>query len=107
MMAECENEVGTQDNAIDLINEVRERASLDGLAYGLSKTAVFEAIVHERKVELAGEQVRFNDILRWNLTSTELAGTNFQAGKNELWPIPDREITSNENLSAADQNPGY
>ncbi|WP_282179667.1 RagB/SusD family nutrient uptake outer membrane protein [Maribacter stanieri] len=107
MMAECENEVGTQDNAIDLINEVRERASLDGLAYGLSKTAVFEAIVHERKVELAGEQVRFNDILRWNLTSTELAGTNFQTGKNELWPIPDREITSNENLSAADQNPGY
>ncbi|WP_405397729.1 RagB/SusD family nutrient uptake outer membrane protein [Maribacter sp. Asnod2-G09] len=107
MMAECENEVGTQDDAIDLINEVRERASLDNLPYGLSKAAVFEAIVHERKVELAGEQVRFNDILRWNLVSTELAGTNFQVGKNELWPIPDREITSNENVTAADQNPGY
>lgn len=107
MKAECENEVGTQDDAIDLINEVRERASLDGLPYGLSKAAVFEAIVHERKVELAGEQVRYNDILRWNLVSTELAGTNFQVGKNELWPIPDREITSNENVTAADQNPGY
>ncbi|MDF4223034.1 RagB/SusD family nutrient uptake outer membrane protein [Maribacter huludaoensis] len=107
MKAECENEVGTQDDAIDLINEVRERASLDGLPYGLSKAAVFEAIVHERKVELAGEQVRFNDILRWNLATTELAGTNFQVGKSELWPIPDREITSNENVTAADQNPGY
>ncbi|TVZ13990.1 RagB/SusD family nutrient uptake outer membrane protein [Maribacter sp. MAR_2009_72] len=107
MMAECENEVGTQDDAIDYINEVRERASLDDLPYGLSKAEVFDAIVHERKVELAGEQVRFNDILRWNLAATELAGTNFQAGKNELWPIPDREISSNENVTAADQNPGY
>ncbi|WP_324027771.1 RagB/SusD family nutrient uptake outer membrane protein [Maribacter sp. BPC-D8] len=107
MMAECENEVGTQDDAVDLINEVRERASLTDLPYGLSKAAVFEAIVHERKVELAGEQVRYNDILRWNLVSTELAGTNFQVGKNELWPIPDREITSNENVTAADQNPGF
>lgn len=107
MMAECENEVGTQDDAIDYINEVRERATLDDLPYGLSKAEVFDAIVHERKVELAGEQVRFNDILRWNLTATELAGTNFQTGKNELWPIPDREISSNENVTAADQNPGY
>ncbi|MBU2901687.1 RagB/SusD family nutrient uptake outer membrane protein [Maribacter dokdonensis] len=107
MKAECENEVGSQDNAIDLINEVRKRATLDDLPYGLSKAEVFEAIVHERKVELAGEQVRFNDILRWNLTDTELAGTNFQTGKNELWPIPDREISSNENITAADQNPGY
>ncbi|MDO1514464.1 RagB/SusD family nutrient uptake outer membrane protein [Maribacter confluentis] len=107
MMAECENEVGTQDDAIDYINEVRERASLDDLPYSLSKAEVFDAIVHERKVELAGEQVRFNDILRWNLAATELAGTNFQAGKNELWPIPDREISSNENVTAADQNPGY
>lgn len=107
MMAECENEVGTQDNAVDYINEVRERASLPDLPTGLSKTAVFDAIVHERKVELAGEQVRFNDILRWGIASTELAGTNFQSGKNELWPIPDREISSNEAVTAADQNPGY
>ncbi|SDF02986.1 Starch-binding associating with outer membrane [Pricia antarctica] len=107
MMAECENEVGTQDAAIAYINRVRERAGLDDLPNGLSKTAVFTAIVHERKVELAGEQVRFNDILRWNLASTELAGTNFQAGKNELWPIPDREISSNEAITSADQNPGY
>lgn len=107
MMAECENEVGTQDNAVGYINTVRLRASLDDLPTGLSKTAIFDAIVHERKVELAGEQVRFNDILRWGLTSTELAGTNFQAGKNELWPIPDREISSNENVTATDQNPGY
>lgn len=107
MMAECENEVGTQDDAIAYINIVRDRAGLDDLPNGLSKAAVFDAIVHERKVELAGEQIRFNDILRWNLAATELAGTNFQIGKNELWPIPDREIFSNEAVTSADQNPGF
>ncbi|MFI1744575.1 RagB/SusD family nutrient uptake outer membrane protein [Thalassobellus sediminis] len=107
MMAECENEVGTQDNAVDYINEVRDRAGLADLPDGMTKTAVFDAIVHERKVELAGEQTRFNDILRWGNASTELAGTNFQAGKHELWPIPDREISSNEAITSADQNSGY
>lgn len=107
MMAECENETGSQDVAVGYINEVRARAGLADLPSGLSKSEVFNAIVHERKVELAGEQVRFNDILRWGIASTELAGTNFQIGKNELWPIPDREISSNENMSDADQNPGY
>ncbi len=109
MMAECENQRagGSQSTSIGFINRVRARAGVPALSTSLSKTQVFEAIVHERKVELNGEQVRFDDILRWGLASTELAGTNFQAGKNELWPIPDKEIATNPNVSAADQNPGY
>ncbi|GGZ75314.1 RagB/SusD family nutrient uptake outer membrane protein [Algibacter mikhailovii] len=107
MMAECENEVGTQAAAVILINRVRERAGLAGLSTALSKSAVFEAIVQERKVELNGEQVRFDDMIRWGIVSTELAGTNFQSGKHELWPIPDREIATNPNVTAEDQNPGY
>ncbi len=107
MMAECENEVGSQATAVGYINTVRERAGLDALATSLSKAAVFDAIVHERKVELAGEQVRFDDMIRWGIVATELANTNFQAGKHELWPIPDGEISSNANMTTADQNPGY
>ncbi|MRX65867.1 RagB/SusD family nutrient uptake outer membrane protein [Maribacter luteus] len=107
MMAECENEVGTQANAIGYINRVRARAGLANLPLTLSKAQVFDAIVHERKVELNGEQVRFDDMIRWGIVASELADTNFQSGKHELWPIPDREISSNANLSAADQNPGY
>ncbi|MBD1261951.1 RagB/SusD family nutrient uptake outer membrane protein [Maribacter polysiphoniae] len=107
MMAECENEVGTQADAIGLINRVRTRAGLANLPLNLSKAQVFDAIVHERKVELNGEQVRFDDMIRWGIVASELADTNFQAGKHELWPIPDREISSNANLTSADQNPGY
>ncbi|CAH8296736.1 putative outer membrane starch-binding protein [Mariniflexile fucanivorans] len=107
MMAECENEVGTQANAVGYINRVRLRAGLGNLPTNLTKQQVFEAIVHERKVELCGEQVRFDDMLRWGIVATELAGTNFQVGKNELWPIPDAEISSNANINSEDQNPGF
>ncbi|WP_289063454.1 RagB/SusD family nutrient uptake outer membrane protein [Zobellia russellii] len=109
MMAECESmrPGGDQDVAIGYINQVRERATLDPLPTGLSKAEVFDALVHERKVELAGEQCRFNDIIRWGIASTELSGTQFQEGKHELLPIPQAEIDANINISAADQNPGY
>ena len=107
MMAECANEARSQAEAIGLINRVRTRAGLSNLSSSLSKQQVFDAIVQERKVELCGEQVRFDDILRWGIASTALSGTNFQAGKHELWPIPDREIASNPNVTSADQNPGY
>ena len=73
----------------------------------LSKSEVFDAIVHERKVELAGEQIRFNDLIRWGIAAEFLEGTGFQAGKSELFPIPLSEITSNENINSEDQNPGY
>jgi hypothetical protein len=109
MMAECESmrSGGSQDVAVGYINQVRARAGLADLPTGMSQAQVFEALVHERKVELAGEQSRFNDIVRWGIASTELAGTNFQAGKHELLPIPQREIDANENMGPDAQNPGY
>lgn len=107
MRAECLALKNAPDfgGAIALIKQVRDRANLL-TTIAANKTAVFNAIVHERKVELAGEQVRFDDIIRWGLASTELAGTGFTAGKNELWPIPDRETSSNP-LVAGNQNPNY
>jgi starch-binding outer membrane protein, SusD/RagB family len=106
MKAECENQKagGSQAAAIGYITEVRTRAGLT-TSITATKDAVFTAIVHERKVELAGEQVRFDDIMRWGLASTQLAGTGFVTGKSELWPIPNRETSSNPNIGA--NNPGW
>lgn len=108
MKAECENQRagGSQTAAIAYIKEVRDRANL-ATNITATKDAVFAAIVHERKVEFAGEQSRFDDIMRWGNASTELAGTGFQAGKSELWPIPNRETSSNPNIKPSDNNPGY
>ena len=107
MMAECANEVSSQSEAAGYVNEVRARVGMPAISTNLSKSEMFAAIVHERKVELAGEQIRFADIIRWGNASTELSGSNFVSGKHELFPIPDAEMSSNENINSADQNPGY
>lgn len=107
MMAEAANELGNQAEAVGYINEVRDRVDLPLLSTNLSQAEVFDAIVHERKVELAGEQVRFPDLVRWGLADDFLGQHGFQAGQHELLPIPSSEIASNENITASDQNPGY
>ena len=109
MKAECENQRagGVQSTAIGYINEVRDRADVPLLASTLNQTEVFDAIVHERMVEFAGEQLRFDDLVRWNLAGTVLAKNGFTVGKNELWPIPNRETSSNPKIKPSDNNPGY
>lgn len=107
MMAEAANEVETQATAVGYINEVRDRVGMPLLSTTLTKPQVFDAIVHERKVELAGEQVRFPDLVRWGLADDELSQFGFQAGKNELFPIPNDEISANPNINQEDQNPGF
>ena len=95
------------NEAIDYINEVRDRAGVTLIGYGKPKSDVFQAIVHERKVELAGEQSRFPDLVRWGLADDVLGQFGFVAGKHELFPIPNNEISSNDMINAGDQNPGY
>ncbi|MGE8343948.1 MAG: RagB/SusD family nutrient uptake outer membrane protein, partial [Flavobacterium sp.] len=108
MKAECENQRdgGSQTAAIEYIKQVRDRANLT-TNIAPTKEAVFAAIVHERQVEFAGEQSRFDDIIRWGIANTVLQGTGFTAGKSELWPIPNRETSSNPKIKPSDNNPGY
>jgi hypothetical protein len=61
--------------------------------------------VHERRVELAGEMVRFPDLVRWGLADDVLP--DFKVGISEVLPIPQGEIDTNVNLTNADQNNGY
>ena len=114
-LAECENEVGTPAKAILYLNELRDRASVamphyPTIAFPVtSKPEIFKAVVHERRVELGGEQIRNRDILRWRaqgkLTSEPIGF--FQPNKFEYLPIPTNELATNLNISQADQNPGY
>lgn len=125
MLAECENEVNQPGLAIDRLNEVRQRADLvtaglpeypiAGLFPCNSKDEITKAIIHEKRVELSGEQVRNRDLLRWR-TEGKLALTGgdpipyFQQNKHELLPIPQSEVDRNLALGKGDvpaQNPGY
>lgn len=108
MMAECENQRdgGSQDAAIALITQVRSRAGLT-TNIASNRDAVFAAIVHERQVEFAGEQLRFDDVVRWGLAGSLFSDRGFQVGKSELWPIPNRETSSNPSITPGNNNPGY
>lgn len=68
-----------------------------------------QAIMHERRVELGFEIQRFLDLVRWSrsgwITDITTYMPNFTPGKNEVFPIPDREISLNDGLLK--QNPGY
>lgn len=123
MLAECYNETGKQTEAVALINQVRQRPSVNlpalnsGPAWlvATSKEQVFERIMQERAVELAGEGHRFSDLRRWKLLMTlsdkgEYAFTGTWlftrkvSERDYLWPIPSTEIDKNDKLT---QNPGW
>ena len=115
LMAECENEAGNGPAALALLNQVRARKSVAMPPYPTknfpvgTKDAITQAIIHERRVELSGEDTRNRDVLRWRkqgkLKTEPLS--YFQANKQELLPIPQQELNNNTKLTAADQNPGY
>lgn len=114
-LAEVENELGNTAQAVTYLNMIRARKSVSMPAYPTSrfpvstKDQVFLAIVHERRVELNGEQIRNRDIVRWRKLGKQKteALTYFQAKKHELLPIPQQEIDNNPKIEPADQNPGY
>ena len=70
-----------------------------------SKAEIFRAVMHERMVELAGEEIRNFDIIRWRKNGK----TNFLPIPNfkDLMPIPQNEIDNNDKIDQSHQNPNY
>jgi len=90
----------TGGDAAAPLNRVRARAKLTAIS-----NPGIEEIWEERRLELAGEQDRYWDLLRTGRAASVLAKYGFQAGKHELYPIPQSEIDlSGGNL---EQNPGW
>ncbi len=112
MAAEARIQQDKVNEGVALINVVRRRADptaaiLPDVANGLTKTAGMTALIHERRVELCGEQTRRLDAVRWGIAKDVFASVGFQAGKHEYFPIPQGEIDANQSMTIADQNPGY
>lgn len=120
MLAECENELGNPGAAVGYLNQVRARASVAMPAYPTAqfptgtKDQVTKAIMHEKIVELGGEETRNRDILRWRKKGYYAAvGSDpipYYKSRDELLPIPQAEIDNNPKLGAGDvakQNPDY
>jgi len=121
MSAECKVLGPSADlaGAAALINRVRKRADNSGAILmdrpaSATRDQMFKFLMQERRVELALESHRYNDLVRWHRANLINIDTDIDFGrtpannnwtvKNLLKPIPQREIDLNSNLI---QNPGY
>jgi hypothetical protein len=80
-LAEAACGINKLDEAYAQLFEVRKRAGIDpgadgyyGLNSKMTRSQLFEAILHERQVELAFEGKRFWDLRRWKLFENTLNG---------------------------------
>ncbi|GJM33946.1 MAG: membrane protein [Saprospiraceae bacterium] len=134
MLAEIENELNGPDQAYQYVNQVLARArDTDGDGQsdteqpadwsGLSKDEFRTSILKERQFELLAEGHEWFDTRRrgyayfleevvepHNNHPTFDSGKDFiypESEKNMLLPIPLVEISGNQAITPADQNPGY
>lgn len=129
LLAEAINEQGYETGEpFSLLNEVRDRAGLSSLtSTDLPNQEAFrEALLRERRVELAFENHRWYDLIRFGVAVERMNAHGQVATQNPatpftpvtplnpdaynvesfmlLYPIPENELIINPNM---EQNPGY
>jgi len=91
----------------------------DGVNINWTKENAWKALMFERRLEFGMEGDRFFDLVRWGIAAETLNGylavektkrdflsfAHFTKGRDEYYPIPQREITFTKGLYH--QNPGY
>lgn len=131
MYAEARNEAtGPDDSVYNALDQIRERSDMppvDRNTYN-DQASLREFIRNERRVELAGEGLRYFDIIRWRIAeevlNTEVKSLNlenwvdlpldengnsllpvkdvqtriFNPSKHYVWPIPQDAIDRSDNL---------
>jgi starch-binding outer membrane protein, SusD/RagB family len=104
MAAEANNKATAANDvkAQTYLNQVRRRAFNDNLHDITSTgTTLYDAILTERRLELAMEGERFFDLVRTGKTAV-LTPLGFKPGKHEVFPIPQGEVDG-----GLTQNPNY
>mgnify|MGYP001968919223 CR=1 FL=1 len=133
--AEALIELGRQDEALPIINEIRQRAAnsvslvygdnvnispyIDGQNCTWTQDFARKAMRWERRLEFAMEGNRFFDLVRWGVASEVLnafyaneaedvvyyQNANFDKNREEYLPIPQAQINFSRDLYV--QNTGY
>ncbi|MFT3701655.1 MAG: RagB/SusD family nutrient uptake outer membrane protein [Agriterribacter sp.] len=123
LKAEAQNETGNADAAATTVNLIRSRAGLDPIT-ATSQDQMKKAILLERRLELAFEGHRWDDLVRAGVATEVMQALNeytytcadgvegpavkmdYSNCTQQRWimPIPQVEIDANPNLT---QNPGY
>lgn len=114
----------SQEEITKYINEVRARVGMPAVedvkteGTGLSQERLREIVRHERRVELAFEDLRFADLYRWNDWDNAIARkkkdlaagltpgyviNDVRGPQDYVWPIPQSEIDTNSKLVQHDE----
>lgn len=109
--AEAYLKAGDNDKALARLNEVHQRAGLSAL----TGTITIDDILDENVCENFGNEARWMDLRRTQTLVTRCTKYNHEMGdkaaqyigKKLLRPIPQAAIDANDQLTLADQNPGY
>ena len=109
--AEAYLKAGVNDKALARLNEVHQRAGLPAL----TGTINIDNILDESACENFGNGARWMDLRRTQTLVTRCTKYNHEMGdkaaqyigKKLLRPIPQAAIDANDQLTLADQNPGY
>ena len=109
--AEAYLKAGSTEKALARLNEVHQRAGLPAL----TGTVTIDDILDENACENFGNEARWMDLRRTQTLVERCTKYNHEMGdkaaqyigKKLLRPIPQAAIDANDNLSLADQNPGY
>lgn len=102
---------GDNPKALARLNEVHQRAGLSAL----TGTITIDDILDENACENFGNEARWMDLRRTQTLVTRCTKYNHEMGdkaaqyigKKLLRPIPQAAIDANDQLTLADQNPGY
>ncbi|WP_296633656.1 RagB/SusD family nutrient uptake outer membrane protein [Polaribacter sp.] len=102
LYAEALNETGNASGALTQLNKIRNRAGLAN-STATSQAEVRTAVLNERRLELAFEGHRWDDLVRTNSVDSQM-GTSVNSNYH-LFPIPISEILATGGVIT--QNPGY
>lgn len=95
---------GEEGDARTYLNAVRDQANASPIADDVTGSDLVDAIIQERRIELAFEGDRRHDLLRLERDLETNTSTAEVGNTQRIFPIPQRDIDVNSNLT---QNPGY
>ena len=118
--AEAQNELsGPSASVFDALDQIRERVSMPKIdrAANATKEALRNTIRNERRIELAAEGFRWDDIRRWKLSKDvmkNIYAVDGDLAQERRWedkfyrlPYPQEAVDRNPNLKDAQTAKGY
>ena len=118
MYAEAQNEVAGADASVySALNKIRDRVGMPEVTPSLSKDAMREIIRNERRIELAAEGFRWDDVRRWGISSQvmkDIHDIRGELAQKRRWenrfmrlPFPISALDRNPKLKEAQTAKGY